>query len=198
MIFYFYICLLFFDLVVLVKLVISLLLFISFFFAFLIPLPVLDFLCSCGALSCLCVIEFLSWPCSWFTLPGLAAYSATILLVDVQAIPVVFPSCLSVYSVLVVKSHANITTLLYLCFVINPWHSLTLQLGPPSRSLTAPTWNKALRRESARLEHTRSRALTHENRSIRALSEVSGLCHKTMNNTRPKWQNPDKGVMDES
>ncbi len=42
-----------------------------------------------------------------------------ILLVDVQAIPVVFPSCFSVYSVLVVKSHANITTLLYLCFVIN-------------------------------------------------------------------------------
>ncbi len=136
MIFYFYISLLFFDLVVLVQLVISLLLFISCFFAFLIRLPVLDFLCSCGALSCLCVIEFLSWLCSWFTLPGLAAYSAAILLVDVQAIPVVFPSCLSVYSVLVVKSHANITTLLYLCFVINHWHSLTLQLGPPSRSLT--------------------------------------------------------------
>ncbi len=36
-----------------------------------------------------------------------------------KAIPVEFPSCLSVYSVLVVKSHANTTTLLYLCFVIN-------------------------------------------------------------------------------
>ncbi len=112
------------------------------------------------------VIEFLSWPApvtgspclvlgplqslqstsiwallygAWlglFHLPGLAASSAAILPVDVQAIPVVFPSCLSVSCILVVESHANLTTLLYLCFVINPWHSLTLQLGPPSPSLT--------------------------------------------------------------
>ncbi len=51
------------------------------------------------------------------------------------------------------------------------------------------TWNKARRRESARLEHTRSRTLTWNP----DMTGVSGLCHKTMNNTRPKWQNPDIG-----
>ncbi len=51
----------------------------------------------------------------------------------------------------------------------------------------APTQNKARRRESARLEHTRSRVLTWK----QDMTGVSGLCHKTMNNTRPKWQNPD-------
>ncbi len=36
-------------------------------------------------------------------------------------------------------------------------------------------------RESARLEHTWKQDMTG----------LSGLCHKTMNNTRPKWQNSD-------
>ncbi len=33
-----------------------------------------------------------------------------------------------------------------------------------------------------------TRARSHENADMMG---VSGLCHKTMNNTRPKWQNPD-------
>ncbi len=42
-------------------------------------------------------------------------------------------------------------------------------------------------RDTSTLEATRS----HENADM---MWVSGLCHKTMNNTRPKWQNPDKFV----
>ncbi len=44
--------------------------------------------------------------------------------------------------------------------------------------------------------HTRDRT-SHSNTRSRVLTwnpdmtGVSGLCHKTMNNTRPKWQNPD-------
>ncbi len=40
--------------------------------------------------------------------------------------------------------------------------------------------------ESAWLENTQSRALTWNP----DMTGASGLCHKTMNNTRPKWQNP--------
>ncbi len=36
-------------------------------------------------------------------------------------------------------------------------------------------------------ENTWCRALTWK----QDMAGVSGLCHKTMNNTRPKWQNPD-------
>ncbi len=49
-------------------------------------------------------------------LPSLATFSAAILLVDVQAVPVMFLNCLSVYYVPVIESHANLTTLFYLCF----------------------------------------------------------------------------------
>ncbi len=69
----------------------------------------------------------------------------------------------------------------------NPVTWPKLKTWVPGSKHHAPTWNNTRRRESARLEHTRSRALTwkrgHDG-SIRALS-------KTMNNTRPKWQNPD-------
>ncbi len=45
--------------------------------------------------------------------------------------------------------------------------------------------------DSSTLEAARS----HENADMMG---VSGLCHKTMNNTRPKWQNPDsKWIKDE-
>ncbi len=47
------------------------------------------------------------------------------------------------------------------------------------------TQNNVRRRETTWLEHTRS---SHENPDM---TGVSGLCHKTMNDTRPKWQNPD-------
>ncbi len=42
--------------------------------------------------------------------------------------------------------------------------------------------------ERARDSSTLEAARSHENADIMG---VSGLCHKTMNNTRPKWQNPD-------
>ncbi len=41
--------------------------------------------------------------------------------------------------------------------------------------------------ERARDSSTLEAARSHENADM----GVSGLCHKTMNNTRPKWQNPD-------
>ncbi len=49
------------------------------------------------------------------------------------------------------------------------------------------TCNRA-RRRCARLEHTRNSALTRKQDK----KGVLGLCHKTMNKTRPKWQNPDR------
>ncbi len=42
--------------------------------------------------------------------------------------------------------------------------------------------------ERARDSSTLEAARSHENADMMG---VSGLCHKTMNNTRPKWQNPD-------
>ncbi len=42
--------------------------------------------------------------------------------------------------------------------------------------------------ERARDSSTLEAARSHENPDMMG---VSGLCHKTMNNTRPKWQNPD-------
>ncbi len=69
----------------------------------------------------------------------------------------------------------------------NPDTKPKLKTWVPGYEHHAPTWNKARRRESAQLEHTRSRAFTWNP----DMTGVSGLCHKTMNNTRPKWQNPD-------
>ncbi len=62
-----------------------------------------------------------------------------------------------------------------------------LKTWVPGSKHHAPTRNKVRRRESARLEHNRSRALTWK----QDMTGVSGLCHKTMNNPRLKWQNPD-------
>ncbi len=55
-----------------------------------------------------------------------------------------------------------------------------LKTWVPGSEHHAPTRNKARRRESAC-------ALTWK----QDMTGVSGLCHKTMNNTRLKWQNPD-------
>ncbi len=54
-----------------------------------------------------------------------------------------------------------------------------LKTWVPRSEHHAPTRNKARRRESTRLEHTQSE---------QDMTGVSGLCHKTMNNTRLKWQ----------
>ncbi len=69
----------------------------------------------------------------------------------------------------------------------NPDTKPKLKTWLPGSEHHAPTWNKARRRESARLEHARSRMLTWKQNMI----GVSGLCHKTMKNTRPRWQNSD-------
>ncbi len=69
----------------------------------------------------------------------------------------------------------------------NPDTKPKLKTWVPGSEHHAPTQNKARRRESARLEHTRSRTLTWK----QDMTGVSGLCHKTMNNTILKWQNPD-------
>ncbi len=69
----------------------------------------------------------------------------------------------------------------------NPDTKPKLKTWVPGSEHNAPTWNKAHRRESARFEHTRIRTLTWK----QDMTGVSGLCHKNMNNTRPKWQNPD-------
>ncbi len=70
----------------------------------------------------------------------------------------------------------------------NPDTKPKLKTWVPGSEHHAPTWNKARRWESTWLEHTRSRVLTWK----QDVTGVSGLCHKTMNKTRPKWQNPDR------
>jgi len=62
----------------------------------------------------------------------------------------------------------------------NPDTKPKLKTWVPGSEHHAPTWNKARRRERERT-HTWKQDMTG----------VSGLCNKTMNNTRPKWQNPD-------
>ncbi len=69
----------------------------------------------------------------------------------------------------------------------NPDTKRKLKTWVPGSKHYAPTRNKACRRDCARLEHARSRMLTWK----QDMTGVSGLCHKTMHNTRPKWQNPD-------
>ncbi len=122
----------------------------------------------------------------------------------------------------------------------NPVTKPKLKTWVPGSKHYTPTWNKACRRESARLEHTRNRTLTqwdgtwsasvqtqsrnrnsrHECRDLnatlqhetrhaderehgsstletarshenRTLWECQGSVTKPMNDTRPKWQNPD-------
>ncbi len=66
----------------------------------------------------------------------------------------------------------------------NPDKKTKLKTWVPGSKHHAPTRNKVRRRES--------RALTWK----QDMTGVSGLCHKTMNNTRPKWQNPDNFTVD--
>ncbi len=151
LVFCFYIfSLLFFYLIVLVKLVIisSLPFFLSVVFVLFIPLSALEFLCSCGALSCLvslccnrvpvlaCSHDFLplvhpAWYLVHFE-PSLQSTSIwASLLLFCQLMSRLSQWCslaVSVYCVPVVESHAHLTTLLYLCLVIKPCHSLSLQL----------------------------------------------------------------------
>ncbi len=68
---------------------------------------------------------------------------------------------------------------------LNPDTKPKLKTWMPGSEHHAPTRNKARRRENAGLELW---ALLTWNPDM---TGVSGLCHKTMNNTRPKWQNPD-------
>ncbi len=60
-----------------------------------------------------------------------------------------------------------------------------------SAGIWTPRSNMKCRWDSAWLERARSRMLTWK----QDMTGVSGLCHKTMNNTRPKRQNPDKNTV---
>ncbi len=66
----------------------------------------------------------------------------------------------------------------------NPDTKPKLTTWVPGSEHQAPTWNKARRLESAWLEHTRSCTLTWK-------QDMTGVT-KPINDTRPKWQNPDK------
>ncbi len=71
--------------------------------------------------------------------------------------------------------------------VSEPRHEPKLKTWVPGSKYHAPhktMYADKRARDSSTLEATCS----HENPDMMG---VSGLCHKTMNNTRPKWQNPD-------
>ncbi len=70
-------------------------------------------------------------------------------------------------------------------WVSEPWHETETQ--DMSARIRTPRSNMKQGTQTREHEHTRSRALTWNP----DMTGVSGLCHKTMNNTRPKWQNPD-------
>ncbi len=80
-------------------------------------------------------------------------------------------------------------------------HTMTengARLSEPRQELKLKTWVPGSKHhaphktmyadERARDSSTLEAACSHENPDMMG---VSGLCHKTMNNTRPNWQNPD-------